>query len=82
GKKCLVVCEKKTAMDILKKNLTNISPEIGNLVAVIEDVSRDRKNIVDSVRLRHESIGGKKYQRPPETNLAITLEQIESYIED
>lgn len=82
GKKCLVVCEKKTAMDVLRKNLSQISPEIGNLVAVVDDVSRDRKALVESVRNRYESIGGVEYERPPETNLSETLEYIESYIED
>ncbi|WP_409029050.1 AAA domain-containing protein [Gracilimonas sediminicola] len=82
GKKCLVVCEKKTAMDVLKSNLSGISPEIGNLVAVIEDVSRDRKTIVESVRHRYEALGGVRHSKPPETNLAETLEMIESHIED
>lgn len=82
GKRCLVVCEKKTAMDVLKKNLSNISPEIGNLVAVIEDVSRDRKAVVGSVRERYELLNGLRYPKPPETNLAETLELLESHIDD
>ncbi len=53
--KCLVVCEKKTALDVIKANLVELSPEVGNLVAVIDDVNEDRTAIVDSVRARHEN---------------------------
>ncbi|MEP1304457.1 MAG: AAA domain-containing protein [Balneola sp.] len=82
GKKCLVVCEKKTAMEVLKTNLSNISSEIGDLVAVIEDVSRDRKQIVESVRDRYEMYGGNRFERPADTNLTETWELIEEHIED
>ena len=54
GKKTLVVCEKKTAMEVLKNNLNEISPAIGELIGVIDDISRDRKGIVNSVRDRYE----------------------------
>ncbi len=54
GKKTLVVCEKKTAMEVLKNNLNEISPAIGELIGVIDDISRDRKEIVNSVRDRYE----------------------------
>ncbi len=48
GANCLVVCEKKTALDVIYKNLKNIG--LGNLCAVIDDISKDRKRIIDLVR--------------------------------
>lgn len=82
GKKCLVVCEKKTAMNVLKNNLSNIDPEIGKLVAVIDDVSRDRKQIVDSIRDRYDQQGNLRLEIPKSTNLANLVELIEEQIRD
>ncbi len=48
GAKCLVVCEKKTALDVIYNNLSDLG--FGGLCAVIDDVSRDRKKIIDKVR--------------------------------
>lgn len=52
GLKCLVVCEKKTALDVIKSNIERTNEQMGNLVAVIDDVNADREAIVDSVRER------------------------------
>jgi very-short-patch-repair endonuclease len=46
--KCLVVCEKRTALEVVQKNLGMLG--LGGLSALIEDVNRDRKKIVDAVR--------------------------------
>jgi superfamily I DNA and/or RNA helicase len=46
--KCLVVCEKGTALEVIRKNLTTLG--LGSLCGLIEDVNRDRKYIVDAVR--------------------------------
>lgn len=46
--KCLVVCEKRTALEVILKNLTSLG--LGSLCGLIEDVNRDRKKIVDAVR--------------------------------
>jgi very-short-patch-repair endonuclease len=58
GLKCLVVCEKKTALDVIKRNLERTSPRIGALVGVIDDVNDDREAIVDSVRDRQNGLPG------------------------
>lgn len=50
--KCLVVCEKKTAHDVIKNNLHRENDKLGALAAVIEDISKDRDAIVNSVRDR------------------------------
>jgi superfamily I DNA and/or RNA helicase len=54
--KCLVVCEKKTALDVIKHNLEKESEQIGALAAVIEDINKDRDEIVNSVRDRHSNL--------------------------
>lgn len=51
-KKVLVVCEKRTALDVLKNNLQQLIPETAAGIGLIEDVSRDRTAIVDMVRNR------------------------------
>ena len=57
-KKVLVVCEKKTAMEVLYNNLQK--EQLQSLCVMIEDVYRDRKNIVESVRYKIENI-----EQPP-----------------
>lgn len=54
--KCLVVCEKKTALDVIKHNLERESEQIGVLSAVIEDINKDRDTIVNSVRDRFSNL--------------------------
>lgn len=50
--KCLVVCEKKTALDVIKNNLHKENDRLGTLAAVVEDINKDRDGIVNSVRDR------------------------------
>ncbi|PUZ22119.1 AAA domain-containing protein [Chitinophaga costaii] len=56
GLKCLVVCEKKTALDVIKTNIERANTEMGALVGVIDDVNDDREAIIDSVRDRQNGI--------------------------
>lgn len=56
GLKCLVVCEKKTALDVIKANIERANTQMGALVGVIDDVNDDREAIVDSVRDRQNGI--------------------------
>ena len=48
GGTVLVVCEKKTALDVIHKNLKTVGLE--KLVAIVDDVISDRKRIIDTVR--------------------------------
>lgn len=48
GAKCLVVCEKTTALDVIYDNLNNLG--LGDLCAFINDPLTDRRKIVDKVR--------------------------------
>jgi len=56
GLKCLVVCEKKTALDVIKRNIERTHDPMAQLVAVIDDVNEDREAIVDSVRERQNAL--------------------------
>jgi len=46
--KCLVVCEKRTALDVIYKNLSKVGLE--KLCGLIEDTAKDRRKIVDKAR--------------------------------
>lgn len=46
--KCLVVCEKRTALEVIRKNLGMLG--LQGLCGLIEDVNRDRKKIIEAVR--------------------------------
>ncbi len=50
GAKCLVVCEKRTALEVLQNNLHKLG--LQDLTIIIEDISKDRKKVVNSVRDR------------------------------
>ncbi len=47
-KKCMIVCEKRTALDVIKNNLTALW--LDKFCVVIEDVHSSRKDVVDYVR--------------------------------
>jgi very-short-patch-repair endonuclease len=46
--KCLVVCEKRTALDVIYKNLSKVGLE--KLCGLIEDTTKDRRKVVDKAR--------------------------------
>lgn len=52
-KKVLVVCEKRTALEVIKNNLKPLGLE--KYIALIEDVYKDRNVIVQSIRQKIES---------------------------
>lgn len=52
GAKTLVVCEKKTALDVLKRNLEEKG--LDTFCVVIDDVNKDRKNVVNKARSLQE----------------------------
>lgn len=53
--KCLIVCEKKTALDVIYTNLTKIG--LGQLSILIDDVNKDRKLVIEKARTIRESPG-------------------------
>ncbi len=50
GAKCLVVCEKRTALEVVYANLEQLG--LGDLAVIVENISKDRKKVVHSVRHR------------------------------
>ncbi|MHA1584230.1 MAG: AAA domain-containing protein [Promethearchaeota archaeon] len=46
--KCLIVCEKKTALDVIQANLTKIG--LDDFSIVIDDVNKDRKKLIEKAR--------------------------------
>jgi superfamily I DNA and/or RNA helicase/very-short-patch-repair endonuclease len=59
---CLVVCEKKTALDVIFENLTKIKPynnskeSLADFAIVIDDVNNDRKKTIQKARDIKESL--------------------------
>ena len=47
-RKILVVCEKKTALEVIENNLHEIG--LGQVCTTIDDINRDRKQVIDRVR--------------------------------
>ena len=58
--KCLVVCEKRTALDVIYNNLKVIGLE--QLCGLIEDTSKDRRRIVDKARDTIDDVLQTKYR--------------------
>ena len=52
---CLVICEKKTAIEVIYSNLNELG--LGSLCAVIDDINRDRWQIIRSARSKIEDKG-------------------------
>lgn len=48
GKRCLLVCEKHTAMEVIQQHLSKLG--LSELAIIIDDVYSDRKKVVDKVR--------------------------------
>jgi superfamily I DNA and/or RNA helicase/very-short-patch-repair endonuclease len=58
-KKCLIVCEKKTALDVIYNNLEKVGLE--ELCVIVDDVYKDRQSVVKNVRQRSDVIGRNKF---------------------
>lgn len=67
--KCLVVCEKKTAMEILHSNLNSLG--LGSLAVMIDDPIKDRNKVVEIVRKKIESVEPVYYSSSLEGSLEI-----------
>lgn len=60
-KTCLVICEKKTALEVLYNNLERIG--MGSLCAVIDDINKDRAKIIESARSKIQINEQIRYQK-------------------
>jgi len=75
--KVLVVCEKKTALNVIYSNLQKIGLE--KLVVIIDDVDRDRKKIVNTVR-QIADVVKPKHQRFNERNYLSKLKKYDKLV--
>jgi hypothetical protein len=78
GLKCLVVCEKKTALEVIHQNLHKTNPQLAELAALIEDIQSDRDSIVNSVRERINVSNAHAYFN--QTGYAARQEALESAV--
>lgn len=78
--KCLVVCEKKTALDVIKNNLHKKNDQLGALAAVVEDINKDRDVIVNSVRDRLSNLS--QYTSFNQTNYKNVKETVELKVQE
>lgn len=60
NKKTIVVCEKRTALEVLHDAL--LERQLGYHCVLIRDLAKDRKTVVDSVRDRVDSSDYKRYR--------------------
>jgi very-short-patch-repair endonuclease len=61
-KKVLVVCQKKAALEVLKKRLT--ANGLGDLLQLIDDVQKDRMRIIKSIRdIERNSLTDKSFSQ-------------------
>jgi len=58
--KCLIVCEKRTALDVIFNNLKDVG--LDQLCGLIEDTSKDRRKIVDKARETIDNVLQTKYR--------------------
>ncbi|MDP2363924.1 MAG: DUF4011 domain-containing protein, partial [Ignavibacteria bacterium] len=76
-KKCLIVCEKKTALDVIYNNLEKVDLE--ELCVIVDDVYKDRQSIVKNVRQRVDVIG--RNQFPISKEFEYFIGQVNKYRE-
>lgn len=75
--KCLVVCEKRTALDVIYNNLKDVGLE--QLCGLIEDTSKDRRRIVDKARDTIDDVLQTKFKY---TNFNFDANRYSNLLED
>lgn len=76
--KVLVVCEKRTALQVIYNNLQQLG--LGDLAVLIDDVDRDRKTIVQQVRQVADLVKP-KYQRFNDRTYASKLAKYQKLVQ-
>lgn len=80
-KKVLVVCEKRTALEVIYTNIVKKYPLLSKSIAIIEDVTTDRNSIVKNVRDRETSTQFEQI-RQNDNNIKTDTEYFERIITD
>ncbi len=75
--KCLVVCEKRTALNVIFNNLSEVGLE--SLCGLIDDTSKDRRKIVDKARETIDDVLQTKYRY---TNFHFDKNNYQRVLED
>ena len=83
GQKCLLVCEKKTAMEVIYQNLTELG--IAEYAVKITDIKKDRRSVVNKARaiIELEKKGGRALFEPREKDSEVIIgkqERVESRV--
>lgn len=79
NKKILVVCEKRTALEVLHNALKEKG--LNNYCVLIRDIVKDRKAVVDSVRDRVDNPEYKRYRSNYNTNSNYSKESLDNLIQ-
>jgi len=58
---CLIVCEKKTALDVIWSNLEKIG--LSSFAVVIDDVNKDRKKLIERARNIKDSLNDVQFSK-------------------
>lgn len=80
-KKVLVVCEKRTALEVIYTNIVKKYPLLSKSIAIIEDVTTDRNSIVKNVRDRETNTQFEQI-RQNDNNIKTDTEYFERIITD
>ena len=77
GQKCLLVCEKKTAMEVIYQNLTELG--ISDYAVKITDIKKDRRSVVNKARDIIEIVkkGGRTLFESREKDSEVIIEKQE-----
>ncbi len=59
--KCLIVCEKKTALNVIQANLEKIG--LSDFAVIIDDVNKDRKKLIEKARDIKNSSHSSKFSK-------------------
>ncbi|HEU5080987.1 MAG TPA: AAA domain-containing protein [Opitutaceae bacterium] len=76
GERVLFVCDKRTAIDVVKYRLDAMG--LGSLCGVIHDAQRDRKDLYMSLRDKLENLTQTKLIADPEPKLAVANRRLQT----
>lgn len=78
--RCLIVCEKKTALDVIYNNLEKIG--LSDYTAVINDVHKDRKHVVKKARETYDNLPQKNHHSFTQQSYQTQYEKYTNFKKD
>lgn len=76
GERVLVVCDKRTALDVVADRLEHLG--LGSLVAVVHDPGRDQRELYRSVREQLEKLSDTRTDAPAEGQIAQIDQELDA----